>query len=623
MTAATPRTLPAFVPRRRSTVAILIALLLLVAICTAAYTGYTQLLYLRSNAILSSQNQLLSQTSADINRELGFIRHITRLLSNNGPLRQALDAQAPLNRDAVARTFSEFAASVPLISQLRWIDEQGQEQVRVNSRQGETRQVVARELQNKAGRYYFTEGMRQPESAIFITPLDLNIEHGVIEYPLQPTLRATLRTGAEEGLRAGLLVVNLDLSPLFSQIRAAQRPEAYIELVNRDGFWVIHGDPDLEWGHLLGQPENNLSKQEPELWRQAGSAPDSRGRTIGSRLYSWTDIALSSDQPGDRGSQLLLLASSDPALVARMRNGLLLPITGAALLGLLAGLWLIYRFYKSDLKLQQLYRRLDSEHSQLVSAHENLNRSHQQQALMQEELVETRKLSSLGMMVAGVAHELNTPTGGALMVVSSLQTLFDTDSEAADTVRLAKGLELIKLNLQQINNRITSFKRLAMDRAQDDIRPFSLDTVIGDLTLSLQPRIKQRPIALTVDLQPGIRMTGLPGILSQTLQNLIENALSHAFAAGESGEIRLKAYRAPSGDHLLIEVSDNGCGIDPTIRGNMFDPFVTSGRGQGHTGLGLHLVHLWVHRLLHGMIKVQSEPGKGTCFTLEIPLDMG
>jgi signal transduction histidine kinase len=182
------------------------------------------------------------------------------------------------------------------------------------------------------------------------------------------------------------------------------------------------------------------------------------------------------------------------------------------------------------------------------------------------------------------------------------------------------GLTLIRKHLIKATGLIRSFKRLAIDRSLDEPISFSLQACTSDLLTSLHSQLKQRPVTLYSSL-PDCELFSHPGILSQVLQNLIDNALQHAFNAKDSGHIWLEG-RLLDHNRLELVIRDDGNGIDERLQHTLFDPFVTSGRSHGHTGLGLHLVHQWVTQVLQGHIHMDSAVGQGTGFTLNLPLDI-
>lgn len=248
----------------------------------------------------------------------------------------------------------------------------------------------------------------------------------------------------------------------------------------------------------------------------------------------------------------------------------------------------------------------------------------------QHELVQSEKLASLGSMVAGIAHELNTPVGNALMVVSTL-----ADRQLEFERQMAGGLkrsvinefltsvrdvgDIVDRNLRRTADLISSFKQVAVDQASEQRRAFTLADVVNEIVITLSPTLRQSPYLLINEVPSNIRMDSYPGPLGQVLINLVHNALKHAFDGRSTGHFRMQAELLPD-DWLRIIFSDDGNGIPPQHIDKIFDPFFTTKLGQGGSGLGLSIVHNIVTGMLGGRIEVHSQPGAGTEFCIELPL---
>lgn len=266
---------------------------------------------------------------------------------------------------------------------------------------------------------------------------------------------------------------------------------------------------------------------------------------------------------------------------------------------------------------------LEGRNAELATALANLQ-------CMQEQLVQADKLSGLGSIVAAVAHELNTPIGNALTVASTLQDLNRDFSQA-----VAQGLrrtvldefqnncldaaDMLLRNLQRAAELIRSFKGVAVDRTSSQRRTFDLSEVVQETLLTLAPTLKHKPYRINCQIPAGIHMDSYPGPLGQILSNLINNAIVHAFAERDQGQMEIRAETMDNG-YLRLQFSDNGCGIPPEHLKRVFDPFFTTKLGQGGSGLGLNIVYNLATGLLGGAVRVESTPGAGTCFTLEIPV---
>ena len=283
----------------------------------------------------------------------------------------------------------------------------------------------------------------------------------------------------------------------------------------------------------------------------------------------------------------------------------------------------------------QIQRRLKSTIVRIREAEDAARRSAQQTAqamadlrLTQESLLQAERLASLGSLVAGVAHEINTPVGIALTSASVLKDATDEMQAALAGDGLKKSVmlrylataaessRLIMNNAYRAAHLIHSFKQIAVDQTSEARRPFALMEYIEEIVTSLRPKLKTTRIDLRFDGAEDIVLDSYPGAFAQVITNLVLNCAEHAFDPEQPGEIRIHARL--DRDIVDIELSDNGKGIAPELLDRIFDPFFTTRRGQGGTGLGLNIVYNLVVKQFGGSISVRSTPGHGTCFTLRL-----
>src|SRR5215208_1377277 len=249
----------------------------------------------------------------------------------------------------------------------------------------------------------------------------------------------------------------------------------------------------------------------------------------------------------------------------------------------------------------------------------------------QQSLIEAEKLAALGGLVAGVAHEVNNPIGISLTVASSFARRCDTfaDEVRGGNVRRSKLDEFIAIsreaakqlvgNLNRAADLIQSFKQVAVDRSHAERRLFDLRESTEHIVASLRPALKRSSISLSVDIPEGIVMDGYPGPYGQVLTNLVLNSLLHGFPDKRAGSMRLAAKRIGS-DQIEIQFDDDGIGMSEDVQRRAFEPFFTTRRSRGGTGLGLHIVYNLVTRRLGGRLRLQSEVGRGTTFKIRLPL---
>ncbi|MGJ4882591.1 ATP-binding protein [Bradyrhizobium sp. SZCCHNRI2009] len=250
----------------------------------------------------------------------------------------------------------------------------------------------------------------------------------------------------------------------------------------------------------------------------------------------------------------------------------------------------------------------------------------------QRNLIDAERLAALGGLVAGVAHEVNNPIGISLTVASSFARrveMFEAAlrspegglrrSQLEEFVRSSRDAsEQLVANLQRAGELIQSFKQVAVDRSHAERRAFVLSEATDQIITSLKPVLKRAPITLAVDVPEGLFIDGYPGFYGQILTNLFLNAVNHAFADGRAGTISITA-RPRGTDDIEIIFADNGAGMPPDVQRQAFDPFFTTRRNEGGTGLGLHIVYNLVTQQLGGRMMLESREGQGTTFRIIMP----
>ena len=258
------------------------------------------------------------------------------------------------------------------------------------------------------------------------------------------------------------------------------------------------------------------------------------------------------------------------------------------------------------------------------------NRRSRNCATPRQSLIEAEKLAALGGLVAGIAHEVNNPVGISLTVASSFARRCELFSEELRQPPLRRSrldefiatshaaANQLVANLQRAGELIQSFKQVAVDRSLAERRKFDLAEATEQIVASLRPALRKLPLLLIVDVRPGIAMDSYPGSYGQVLTNLFLNALVHAFPDQQAGTLTLRARELNAND-VEITVTDDGAGMTEAVKAQAFDPFFTTRRDRGGTGLGLHIVYNLITGSLGGRITVNSAPGRGTTFRIVIP----
>jgi signal transduction histidine kinase len=245
-----------------------------------------------------------------------------------------------------------------------------------------------------------------------------------------------------------------------------------------------------------------------------------------------------------------------------------------------------------------------------------------------DHLIQSEKMASLGELVAGVAHEINTPVGigvtassHMIQQIDELNKLFineDLTQEqfASYLINLKDSSEIMLSNMEKAAELIKGFKQVAVDQSYQEARTFNAFDYLADLKKSLKPLYKNKRIKIRLNCDENLEINIIPGVLSQIITNLVQNAVLHAFPEKEEGRIFISLGYGDNG--LLLSFRDTGLGMTAEIRNRVFDPFFTTKRGiEGGTGLGLHIVYNLVTQGLGGTIVCNSNPGKGTEFLIQ------
>jgi two-component system, NtrC family, sensor kinase len=266
------------------------------------------------------------------------------------------------------------------------------------------------------------------------------------------------------------------------------------------------------------------------------------------------------------------------------------------------------------------------------AVHERTERLEQQNAALKEaqsELVRQEKLASLGRLVAGVAHEINTPLGICVTATSHLVQELKLTRQELDAGELTEeslatffdvvdqSLRIMTTNTQRAAALVRSFKQVAVDQSSDDLRTFNLNAYLNEVLLSLQPKLKGRPVKVEIECPPELVLDSFPGAVSQIVTNMVVNSLVHGYEREDKGTITLRV--AQEGDMVSFDYADDGAGMDEDTLSKLFEPFFTTKRGNGGSGLGAHILYNLATGALGGSVRAESAPGKGLRYYLKFP----
>ncbi|MEA3289544.1 MAG: hybrid sensor histidine kinase/response regulator [Campylobacterota bacterium] len=270
----------------------------------------------------------------------------------------------------------------------------------------------------------------------------------------------------------------------------------------------------------------------------------------------------------------------------------------------------------------QLYIKLFNKNKELEQKIEYIEQT-------QQKLIESEKMAALGSLVAGVAHEVNTPLGLAITSNSILEdecekieNLYRSNTiKKSDLEKFIENVKeaskLLSSNLNRAATLIKSFKQISVDQSSEEKRNFNLKEYIQEIFETYHSQIKKQSLILDINCSESISLNSYPGALSQVISNLIQNSLTHAFDKKDEGKISLNVE--DKGKEVIIVFSDDGKGLEPSIKEKVFEPFITTKRNEGGSGLGMNIIYNLIHEKLQGDIKIESIKDQGTIITINIP----
>ncbi len=276
---------------------------------------------------------------------------------------------------------------------------------------------------------------------------------------------------------------------------------------------------------------------------------------------------------------------------------------------------------------EELEMRVEARTADLEVSNRALKESLKLIKETQVKLIENEKLAALGGMVAGMAHEINNPLGISVTAASyldaRLKELVENCPEHAVPVlaehltSLQESARIIRTNIKRASELVAGFKKVAVDQSLEERRIFNMKEYFEEVMLSLRPELKKSKVEVQITCPENLQVDSYAGVFSQIITNLVINSVRHGFTDRKNGRIELTVKLAAR--HLMIVFSDDGCGIPANVLPKIFDPFFTTARGQGGSGLGLHIVFSIVTNTLKGDIHCDSHVNGGTRFIIRIP----
>lgn len=285
----------------------------------------------------------------------------------------------------------------------------------------------------------------------------------------------------------------------------------------------------------------------------------------------------------------------------------------------------------SQAELKKKVSELDSSEKELKEKHNQLSNQFDDLQSTQTQLIESEKQAALGKLVAGVAHEVNTPIGIALSYTSFLRDQVSkvwADYEKGQFKRSAfeklcktalESLASSEESLTRAANLIRSFKQTAADQSVESLRRFEINDYIEQSLLSLKVILKNTQHKIDFSSTGEIMVNSYPGAITQILTNLINNSLIHGYDEEQAGNMTLSTYYNEEKQLIVMTYTDDGKGMSDEVLNKMYDPFFTTNMGGGGTGLGMHIIFNLIQHNLKGTIDCKSSLGQGTEFTISIP----
>ena len=317
-------------------------------------------------------------------------------------------------------------------------------------------------------------------------------------------------------------------------------------------------------------------------------------------------------------------------------DDLILFLSGITLLTLLLYM-IVQQIHRARIKISQQSQSLHATVAELQNMQDSLTRRSQELMTAnaylrsaQRQLVEAEKMAALGSLVAGISHEVNTPLGISITAVTTMAAATEELKEqyALGPFRrsafdgylriVTESNELIVGNLHRVDELMQSFKHVAVDQITSDRRTFCLKQYLEEVVRSLEPKLRTGRHTIQIEVDEDLRLVSYPGAFAQIITNLVINSLVHGYLDRQEGKIYIGARRR--GDRLHLQYHDDGVGIAAEHLGRIYEPFFTTARDRGGTGLGLHIVYNLVTQRLKGFIRHESAPAQGVTFFLDLPL---
>lgn len=553
----------------------------------------------------ANEARILDLQMEAITHDFGSVVSDLLFLADQTEVKNMLENSKTLG--LVGEEWLSFSRRKGLYDQIRFLNETGMERVRVNYNDGNPAIVPNEQLQLKRDRYYFQDTFKLTREEIFVSPFDLNIEHREIEQPLKPMIRFGTPVFDIRGKKRGILLLNYlgaHILSIFDRMSSGSLGQSM--LLNSKGFWLNGPDAEQEWGFMYEDGGNRtFGNSFPDVWKrisgeQSGVIYNADGFfAFGTvhPLFEGIRSSTVSGKPFEPSARRIKAGEYSWKIVSYVPREVLNAWQHKTLNGLI----LLY---------VTLIILLAGGTVVLARSHIEQKKAEKEKEKLQEQIIQSEKLASIGEIAAGIAHELNTP----LNVILGYQELLQKEIEPGSPFEA-----YVKISIEEIefcSYLIKEFLLYAQPTDPDKLKEsISLPNLVRDVLRMLTlPKIKN--INIKTDIDKGIPpIQGNHKQMMQVFINLINNAVQ---AMPGSGEITIST-KLVKDDTIEFSVSDTGEGISEDNIKKVFDPFFTTKRPGKGTGLGL-AVCVRIMENHKGTLRIESKPGKGTTIIGQLPV---
>ncbi|MBW9262926.1 MAG: hypothetical protein K1564_15270 [Candidatus Thiodiazotropha sp. (ex. Lucinisca nassula)] len=665
-------------PNNDAKLSLLVRFLRLLLPLTLISAGFFYILYLVEFNKSLEINKIDQQSRINIQKERleqsfqGVIGDL-RIMSTHHELLKLVDGDVVTVQDLVADYLS-ISSTRKVYDQIRYLDDSGQEIIRINYNSGAPATVPNVKLQNKRNRYYFSDAFKLHKGEIFISPLDLNVERGEIERPLKPMIRFGTPIVDSQGRKTGIVLLNYlgnDMLKSFDQFTG--HSQQAMMLLNNEGYWLKSPEPEDEWGFMFKEREQlRFQNRYPAEWlrihnEEAGQFLTEAGlftfrtiRPIEEEISNYGNKRPNTDTDFSDYHWKLVFMISNISLQATSNSNrntfLILFLITIFVLIIVSAVAANAQNKKSQAEkaLRGQFKKTSDALLQIEQSNQQLETAYKDLKSTQTQLLQAEKMQSIGQLAAGIAHEINTPIQYIGDNISFLEEGFtdllnlsekqDTAMtslaaspelrevlDAVETLKEEIDLEMLKeeipMAITQSEEGIGRVKKI-VQAMKEFSHPGKDSKELTDLNNLVESTITvcrnewKYNAEMVTELEnnlPAVKC--ISQVISQAILNIVVNA-SHAIAeqnkeSGQKGRITILSRTVDN--WIEIKISDNGCGIPEENLTRVFEPFFTTKEVGKGTGQGLALAYRAIVEQHEGMLEVDSQLQQGTIFTIRLP----